>query len=107
MRKVFVGKLSELELKKPLKVKIGKYEEAVIFKTTDGYFAVNNRCPHAGGSLHDGHLKKNILTCAWHGWKFDLETGQSLDEYWAKLTRYEVIREAENIYLLLPDNINS
>lgn len=41
-------------------------------------------CPHAGGSLSAGHLDKSLtnagcLVCPWHGWPFDLDSGQCPD----------------------------
>ena len=57
------------------------------------YFALYDRCPHEGGSLCAGKLtglvqsdgpgdyrlerKGEIVRCPWHGWEFDLRTGQS------------------------------
>ncbi|MEQ1505076.1 MAG: Rieske 2Fe-2S domain-containing protein, partial [Myxococcota bacterium] len=34
--------------------------------------------PHAGGPLGEGQLDGCTLTCPWHGWSYDLETGKSL-----------------------------
>lgn len=33
-------------------------------------------CPHAGGPLGKGTLNGSIVTCPWHGWQFDVATGQ-------------------------------
>lgn len=33
-------------------------------------------CPHAGGPLGKGHLQGSIVTCPWHGWQFDVSSGQ-------------------------------
>ena len=38
--------------------------------------ACNNRCPHEGYPLCEGHLDDaGVLTCQWHNWKFDLRGG--------------------------------
>jgi nitrite reductase/ring-hydroxylating ferredoxin subunit len=42
-------------------------------------YAVDNTCPHAGGPLGEGKLKEGIIECPWHGWKFDLRTGQRVN----------------------------
>lgn len=39
--------------------------------------AVSGRCPHNGHSLHDGSVEGGVVTCRWHGWRFDLATGRS------------------------------
>jgi nitrite reductase/ring-hydroxylating ferredoxin subunit len=64
-----------------------------IFNLDGDYFGMLNRCPHQGGSLCDGIVtglleapqpgeyiysrKGEIVRCPWHGWEFDIRTGQS------------------------------
>ena len=64
-----------------------------VFNINGEFFALRNRCPHQGGPLCEGLLwglweaprpgeitysrKGEILTCGWHGWEFDVRTGQS------------------------------
>ncbi len=46
-----------------------------LFRTPRGVFACDNRCPHQGYALVRGDVKENVLTCAWHNWKFELGSG--------------------------------
>ena len=39
-----------------------------------------DRCPHAGAPLRIGKRTGTELKCAWHGWVFDLVSGQSIPE---------------------------
>ena len=65
-----------------------------MFNVGGEYFALANRCPHEGGPLCQGRivgrwcsptgpatigLTRNgeFLRCPWHGWEFDIRTGQS------------------------------
>lgn len=64
-----------------------------VFNVDGSYFALRNRCPHQGASLCEGpvlgflesdgpgsivhHDEHKLLQCPWHGWEFDLATGQS------------------------------
>jgi 3-phenylpropionate/trans-cinnamate dioxygenase ferredoxin subunit len=64
-----------------------------VFHVNGEFFALRNRCPHQGGPLCEGKLwgllespapgaftytrRGEILTCGWHGWEFDVRTGQS------------------------------
>jgi nitrite reductase/ring-hydroxylating ferredoxin subunit len=42
-------------------------------------FAIANRCPHEGYPLSEATLGPGcVLTCNWHNWKFDLESGAAL-----------------------------
>ena len=65
----------------------------VVFNLGGEFFALNNRCPHRGGSLFHGKQTGlveadgpgrycysrpgEIIRCPWHGWEFDIRTGQS------------------------------
>ena len=70
-----------------------KGRELVIFNLDGEYFALLNRCPHEGASLACGLLvglvqssepgqftysrRGEMLRCPWHGWEYDIRTGQS------------------------------
>ena len=43
-------------------------------------FACLDRCPHAAKPLKIGKLRETELTCAWHGWTFDVLTGHSIPD---------------------------
>ena len=64
-----------------------------VFNLDGAFFALRNRCPHQGGPLCSGTLSGlitasapgaysysragEIVRCPWHGWEFDIRTGQS------------------------------
>ncbi len=52
--------------------------------------ALENRCPHAGAPLSEGFVEGERLTCSWHGWTFDLGTGQSPDDPDAKVPVFDI-----------------
>jgi len=74
----------------------------VVFNLGGDFYALNNRCPHRGGSLFQGiqtglvesHVpgeycysrRGEMVKCPWHGWEFDIRTGQS----WCDPTRVRV-----------------
>ena len=45
-----------------------------------GYFALDDACPHAGGSLSEGMLEGSALVCPIHGYAYDIVTGEGLDD---------------------------
>jgi len=54
-------------------------KQIALFAAGDSIFACNNRCPHEGYPLREGTLDETcVLTCNWHGWKFDLRSGENL-----------------------------
>lgn len=64
-----------------------------VFNVEGRFFAMLNRCPHKGAELCKGDVidevaserpgdvrlerGRKFLTCPWHGWEYDIETGQS------------------------------
>ena len=46
-----------------------------LVRTSDGVFALDHACPHEGYGLTQGALDGNLLTCAWHNWKFRVDDG--------------------------------
>jgi nitrite reductase/ring-hydroxylating ferredoxin subunit len=47
---------------------------AVIFHSGQWY-AMDGICTHQGGPLAEGHVADGCVTCPWHGWQYELETG--------------------------------
>lgn len=47
-----------------------------IFNVAGDFHALDGVCPHQGGPLGKGHLEGNVVTCPWHGWQFDVRSGQ-------------------------------
>ena len=39
------------------------------------YYVIDGICHHAGGPLGKGVVNGQVVTCPWHGWQFDVETG--------------------------------
>jgi len=47
-----------------------------VFNVDGSFFAIDGVCPHQGGPLGKGVLQGCIVTCPWHGWQFDVRSGQ-------------------------------
>jgi 3-phenylpropionate/trans-cinnamate dioxygenase ferredoxin subunit len=53
--------------------------KAILLVNDNGtFYAINNRCPHMGGSLGDGELLGTMITCPRHGSKFEVVTGKNV-----------------------------
>ena len=50
-----------------------------VLRLGEQWHAFGNRCPHNGLPHEDGGLDGTVLTCRWHGWRFDITTGVSPD----------------------------
>lgn len=55
------------------------------------FHAVDNTCPHKGGPLGEGELDGAHITCPWHGWQFDVNTGQCKHNPAARVATVKVV----------------
>jgi nitrite reductase/ring-hydroxylating ferredoxin subunit len=46
-----------------------------LVRTVDGLHAIDHACPHEGYGLTQGELDGDVVTCAWHNWKFRVTDG--------------------------------
>jgi nitrite reductase (NADH) small subunit len=53
-------------------------DELAIYNVSGEYYATDNFCPHRGAALSDGLVFGHIVECGWHGWRFDVRTGECL-----------------------------
>ncbi|OGS50768.1 MAG: non-heme iron oxygenase ferredoxin subunit [Euryarchaeota archaeon RBG_16_68_12] len=61
------------------------------------FHATSNVCLHRGGPVGEGDLEGSVVTCPWHGWRYDVKTGQNLANPVARLKTYEVKVEGDRI----------
>jgi nitrite reductase (NADH) small subunit len=74
MLRVKVLDLARLEPRTPTLVSVND-EDAMLYRRDGEILAIGNACPHEGGSLCDGWVEGDIVTCPLHGWEFDLRSG--------------------------------
>lgn len=72
-----------------------------VFNVNGTLYGIESECKHMKASLTTGGVVDGILTCQWHGWKYDLETGECLGRPGMKLRRYDVVVEGDDVYLML------
>jgi nitrite reductase/ring-hydroxylating ferredoxin subunit len=78
-----------------------------VYNVDGEFLALRNRCPHQGGPLCEGKLwgfvessrpgeyrysrRGELVRCPWHGWEFDIRTGQSwFDPAKVRVRSYDV-----------------
>jgi nitrite reductase/ring-hydroxylating ferredoxin subunit len=90
--RVVVGKVSDFE-NGDRKIVDVNGKSIGVFRIDDRFYALRNRCPHQFGPLCVGELAPRavsdgpgdvrmdpgppLLACPWHGWEYDIATGQS------------------------------
>ncbi len=58
-----------------LVVTVGE-QTLALFRHLGAIHAIDDMCPHRGGSLGKGTFENGFVTCPMHDWKFDVTTGQ-------------------------------
>jgi nitrite reductase/ring-hydroxylating ferredoxin subunit len=68
-----------------------------LFNVDGTFHAIDDTCPHQGGPLGEGFLDGCVVTCPWHGWRFDVTTGVSPVISAISVKRYEVKVEGNDV----------
>lgn len=78
-----------------------KYKLCLV-RSGDKAYAVDHKCPHAGGRLVKGYVEDNCIVCPLHRYKFSLETGRTVGGEGAYLEHYPVEAREDGLYVELP-----
>jgi nitrite reductase/ring-hydroxylating ferredoxin subunit len=89
--------------------------EIAVFNVEDRFHALSNHCVHQGGPVCEGMLsgglcvddqneldysyEDELVSCPWHGWEFELETGKHLARPKYRLPTYDVVVVDGSVYL--------
>ena len=50
-------------------------EPIAVYRHQNALYAIDGICMHQGGPLARGQLVDGTVVCPWHGWKYELATG--------------------------------
>ena len=98
MKPVPVAKLTDLPPGSCLSVDVNGIGVALC-NVEGTIYALDNTCPHAGGPLGEGSLNGDMVQCPWHGWRYDVRTGERPENPDIKVACYSV-RVQENLILV-------
>ncbi len=97
-------------------------DEIGVFYRGGEYRAYLNRCLHQGGPACEGiHLPRVLdvvgpgneyrgqtfaegtmhFICPWHGWEYDVDTGECVADRSMRLRRYDIVRQDGRVYVRL------
>jgi nitrite reductase (NADH) small subunit len=62
-------------------------------------FAINNVCLHRGGPLGQGELDGQIVTCPWHGWRYDVTNGKLVTNPAVGVETYPIEVRGDDIFV--------
>jgi nitrite reductase/ring-hydroxylating ferredoxin subunit len=119
MAEWFVAKASEMTDGDRRIVTAGRHEIGVFF-SGGGFYAYSNICLHSGGPACEGLLINRVVdiiapdrtyqgqtfgddlhfVCPWHGYEYEMKTGECVGDRKLKLRKYEIVQRGEDIYVV-------
>jgi len=100
---VKVAETSEIPVGKSKVVTI-QGKEILVTNINGNYYAIGNKCTHAGADLSKGPLEGSIITCPRHKARFDVTTGKVV--YRPKYWMWELKLDDEPVYEVKVDRNN-
>ena len=70
-------RLDELTPGRPRLIEV-KGHRVVLTRVGDAVYACADACAHKGGPLSEGKQTGTRLACPWHGWYYDVRTGECI-----------------------------
>ena len=68
-----------------------------LFNIDGNVYALDNTCLHRGGPLGEGTLNGDVVTCPWHLWEYNVQTGEKVSSPAVKVATYPVQVEGNDI----------
>jgi nitrite reductase (NADH) small subunit len=117
---VYAGTRSEFADDTRKIVDVGGREVGVLLHE-GRFYAYENRCAHQGGPVCEGRILGRVeavlgddktllgetfstttthLVCPWHGFEYDLETGECAADRRLRLRRYDVLVKGDDVYVI-------
>jgi nitrite reductase/ring-hydroxylating ferredoxin subunit len=101
-----VCKRSDIPADRGWPVRAGR-ESIAIFALDGDLVAVENTCRHVGNPIDDGPVEDGCVSCPWHGWRYDLRTGEHLTMFGRRrgLRTFAVRTEGDDVLVEVPPPI--
>ena len=84
-----VARVEELRPGSCRSLRVGVRRIAV-WNVAGNLYAIEDACRHMKAPLSTGRLVGTTLTCSWHGWKYDITTGECHDKSWGCVRTFPV-----------------
>ena len=122
MGEFVAGRVEDFDNRSSRVVELGGRSVGV-FRVDDSFFALLNSCPHQGGPvctggvfprtraevLPNGRLREwhdhesPVVACPWHGWEFDIATGQCLADPQRRVVSFGAAIVEGQVVVTMPD----
>lgn len=96
---VYVAEVDELEDGVGRTVTLPDGERAAVFRHGNKVSALSNACAHQNGPLGEGRILDGCVTCPWHGFQYDPETGCAPPPFTEKVPTYRLRRDGDRLLI--------
>src|SRR5213592_2460034 len=73
-------------------------QRIAIFNDIGEFHAIGDTCTHRGGPLSQGKVEGTVVTCPWHGARYDIRTGKVLSPPApADVRSYQVVVDGDEL----------
>jgi nitrite reductase/ring-hydroxylating ferredoxin subunit len=97
-----VAHVSELSPGEARAVEVGGRGIA-LFRRDEGWYAIDNTCPHRGFPLAEVEVEEFMVTCQCHGSQFDIRTwAVVLPPAVMEVDAYRVVAQGEDVQIEIP-----
>jgi nitrite reductase (NADH) small subunit/3-phenylpropionate/trans-cinnamate dioxygenase ferredoxin subunit len=97
-----VAKLSQLKQDRGRVVEL-RGRLIALFRRGEAVHAIDDACPHMGGPLSEGGLFDQCVMCPWHGWRFDVVTGEWIDAHQPNAVRCYAVKVEDDVVSINAD----
>ena len=80
--------------------------DLALFKVGDAVYAIEDSCPHNGGSLSNGKVQGTRVTCPVHGLTFDLRSVCQPGPPTTLEAKKFAVRVEDGMVMLIPDDLS-
>jgi nitrite reductase/ring-hydroxylating ferredoxin subunit len=121
MAEIYVAKVSDFDENDHRVVRSGELEIGVIHRGGQ-FYAYNNYCVHQGGPATEGMIIAKVeerigpggistgmafsedeihFVCPWHGYEYDLRTGECAADRRMRLRKFDVVTKDGNVFVVI------
>lgn len=90
--------VAEIPEGRPIRFEAGGHD-VLLVRLGSRILAYRNQCPHMGNPLHQGPVEGSVITCPWHGFRFDLVSGECLTVPHVQLEPFPVRVHGQRVWV--------
>jgi nitrite reductase/ring-hydroxylating ferredoxin subunit len=74
-------------------------QDVALFNVHGTYYAMGAVCPHEAGPIHEGEVDGDTIICPWHGYDFNVKSGECSVDPDLRVMTFEVKTEGNDLFI--------